>query len=406
MFNAIECMRLALSSIGAHRLRSMLTTLGIIIGIASVIVTISIIQGLGESIGKQFEGLGANSLSVSSYTSFDDRLNQHIARITSHDLQQINDHISGIDSITPVLGSDFANTVRYGVRSISGRIIGTTSTYSKVNGLFVKSGRFLSDSDNKSRRRVCVIGIKVRDDLMLPKDPKGKFIEVNSEWVKVVGLLEASEGVLSFEQNNAVILPYETILSMNGNKAQADIQIKLAVNHLSESNVVAENIRVLLRRTHNLNGKDDDFNVESLNELNASFSKITVMVTLVMAGVVSISLLVGGIGIMNIMLVSVTERTREIGICKAIGAKRRYILSQFLIESSLLCLLGGAIGLLVGALLAHGAAIVIPNIGSAHIPWWSVSIALGFPIFIGIVFGIIPAIKAANLDPIESLRYE
>ena len=165
MFNAIECMRLALSSIGAHRLRSMLTTLGIIIGIASVIVTISIIQGLGESIGKQFEGLGANSLSVSSYTSFDDRLNQHIARITSHDLQQINDHISGIDSITPVLGSDFANTVRYGVRSISGRIIGTTSTYSKVNGLFVKSGRFLSDSDNKSRRRVCVIGIKVRDEI-------------------------------------------------------------------------------------------------------------------------------------------------------------------------------------------------------------------------------------------------
>ncbi|WP_175574320.1 ABC transporter permease [Teredinibacter haidensis] len=406
MFNIIECFRSALFSIRAHSFRSILTVLGIIIGIASVIATISIVQGLSESISKQFEGLGSKSLTVSSYTSYEDRLNQHIARITPSDFEKINDNISGIDYTSPVLSPNFSSKVRYGARTTSGRLIGTTSTYSNVNKLFVENGRFLSERDNKRRRRVCVIGVKVRDDLMLPINPTGEFIEVNSEWVKVVGLIEAGERMFPFKHDNTIIFPYETMQSLNGNLAQTDIQIQLAVNHLSDADIVAENIRNLLRRTRNIREKDDDFKVKSSDELKKSFSEIAVTVTLVMGGIVCISLLVGGIGIMNIMLVSVTERTREIGICKAIGAKRKHILSQFLIESIVLCMLGGIIGLFFGFLIAKGVAAVIPKIDFIYIPWWSVSISLGFPIVIGLVFGIVPAIKAANLDPIESLRYE
>lgn len=406
MFTFIECLRSALISIRAHGFRSLLTTLGIIIGVASVIATVSIVQGLSYSISQQFEGLGANSLSVYSYTSFEDQMKGRFGRITAEDLQLITDRTEGIDSITPMLASRFSSPIRYGAKATNGRVIGTTNSYQQVNQLFIQHGRFLSESDNQTRRRVCVIGTQVRDNLLLPENPVGEFIEINSEWVKIIGLAESKGEMLGFKQDDIVLLPYSTMQSLNGNNTQVDIQIQLTVTHLDEMETVTAKIRKLLRQSHKIKDSNDDFKIQSSEQLKESFSKITSAVTLVMGGIVSISLLVGGIGIMNIMLVSVTERTREIGICKAIGAKRHYILLQFLMESLVLCLLGGLVGLIIGYALGMGLAAMIPNFPPAHVPWWAVAISVGFSAIIGIVFGIVPAAKAANLDPIESLRYE
>ncbi len=406
MFIFIECLRSALISIRAHGFRSILTTLGIIIGIASVIAIVSVVQGLSDSISQEYEGLGANGLTVQSYASPEDIMNGHFGRLTPDDLQLIIDRTDGIESITPILSSNFASGVRYGSKTTTGSVIGTTSTYSKVNQIFIQTGRFLSESDNQTRRRVCVIGTQVRDDLLLPEDPTGKFIEINSEWVKIIGLAEPKGEILGFKQDNIVLLPYSTMQSLNGNQAQVNIQIKLTVTHLNEIDMVAEKIRTLLRQAHRIKSTTDDFIVQSSDQLKKSSAKITATVTLVMAGIVGISLLVGGIGIMNIMLVSVTERTREIGICKALGAKRSYILLQFLMESLTLCSLGGLIGLITGYALGMGLAAMIPGLPSAYVPWWAVAISIGSSALIGVVFGIVPAAKAANLDPIESLRYE
>lgn len=406
MFLFIECLRAALNSIRSHGFRSILTTLGIVIGVASVIATVSIIQGLSNSISSQFDDLGATSLSITSYTPPEDRANGKISRITPEDFQLIADRVSGIESITPTLGSTFNSSLRSRSKTATGLVIGTTSTYPKVKKLFIQKGRFLSESDNLTRRRVCVIGTQVRDDLGLSENPIGEYIEINSEWVKIVGLLEPKAEMLGFQQNNMVLVPYNTIRSMNGSQSQDDIQIHLTVGHANELDRIAEQIKKILRDKHNIGNGIDDFKVQSSEQMKESFSKITLTITFVMGGLVSISLVVGGIGIMNIMLVSVTERTREIGICKAIGAKRHHILLQFLIESSALCLLGGLVGLLIGYMIGLGLAAGIPDFPSPHVPWWSIALSFGMSFFTGIVFGIVPAAKAANLDPIESLRYE
>jgi putative ABC transport system permease protein len=179
------------------------------------------------------------------------------------------------------------------------------------------------------------------------------------------------------------------------------------VRDLSELDNINATITRLLRSAHNLpEGEEDDFRIQTAEQLQNTFESILNTVTVVMSGIVGISLLVGGIGIMNIMLVSVTERTREIGICKAIGAKRHHILLQFLLEALVLCLLGGLVGLAIGYGLGALAASFIPGFPSAHTPWWAVALALGFSALVGVVFGILPAAKAANLDPISSLRYE
>jgi putative ABC transport system permease protein len=197
------------------------------------------------------------------------------------------------------------------------------------------------------------------------------------------------------------------MVSMQGNRRQPDIQIQLTIADLNELENIKQTITRILRNTHNLEtDEEDDFRIQTAEQLQDTFDSILNNVTVVMAGIVGISLLVGGIGIMNIMLVSVTERTREIGICKAIGAKRHHILLQFLLEALVLCLFGGFIGLVLGYGIGALAASFIPGFPPAYTPWWAVALALGFSGAVGVVFGILPAAKAANLDPITSLRYE
>jgi len=407
-FAATEGARAALGSIRAHSFRSFLTTLGIVIGVASVIAMVSIIQGLSYMIGQQFEGLGSNSVTVQSYTSLENALQGRRARLTQEDYEMIRFRVDGLESITPIMYiNNGQSQVRYGSQTTVSQILGTTYAFQHVGQYFASRGRFLSDSDNDTRRRVAVIGERVREDLSLPDDPVGEFISINGEWLKIIGLLEEKGEIFGQSQDNRIMIPFTTMASLQGNQREPDIQVQLTIRDLGELENISQTIARLLRSAHNL-GKDDedDFRVQTADQLQDTFETILNNVTVVMGGIVSISLLVGGIGIMNIMLVSVTERTREIGICKAIGAKRHHILLQFLLEALVLCLLGGLVGLTIGYGLGALAASLIPNFPAAHTPWWAVALALGFSGFVGIVFGILPAAKAANLDPISSLRYE
>jgi putative ABC transport system permease protein len=406
-FAATEAVRAALGSIRAHAFRSFLTTLGIVIGVASVIAMVSIIQGLSYMIGQQFEGLGSNSVTVQSYTSLQDALQGRRHRLTDNDYDLIRYRVSGISSITPIMAiPNGQTTVRYGSQTTVSRVLGTTYSYQDVGQYFTKYGRFLSDSDSDTRRRVAVVGEQVRQDLSLPDNPVGEFIQIQGEWLKIIGLLEPKGEILGQSQDNLVIIPYATMASLQGNQRLPDIAVALTISDLGDLENIRQTISRLLRTSHNLGKDDDDFRIQTAEQLQDTFKQILNNVTIVMTGIVGISLLVGGIGIMNIMLVSVTERTREIGICKAIGAKRHHILLQFLLEALVLCLLGGLAGLIIGYGLGALAASFIPNFPAAHTPWWAIALAIGFSAVVGVAFGILPAAKAANLDPISSLRYE
>ena len=404
-FAASEGARAALSSIRAHGFRSFLTTLGIVIGVASVIAMISIIQGLSAMIGEQFAGLGANGVTVAAFTSREAYLAGRIARLTEADYNLIRYRVDGIESITPIMRTQ--GQVRSGSKATATEVIGSTYEYQEVGQYFTAHGRFISDSDNETRRRVAVIGEQVRADLALPENPLGEYIQFNGEWLRITGVLEEKGEIFGQSQDNLLIIPFNTLASLQGNQRQRDLFIRLTIRDLTELDTVSASISRLLRYSHNL-GKDDedDFRVQSAQQLQETVEGILNTVTVVMSGIVGISLLVGGIGIMNIMLVSVTERTREIGICKAIGAKRHHILLQFLLEALVLCLFGGLIGLVLGYGIGAFAATFIPGFPPAYTPWWAVALALGFSGMVGVVFGILPAAKAANLDPIASLRYE
>ena len=405
-FAATEGARAALSSIRAHSFRSFLTTLGIVIGVASVIAMVSIIQGLSVTIGQQFQGLGANGVTISSFTSRENFLAGRISRLTQTDHDLIRYRVEGLESITPVMNAQ--GQVRSGSKATATQVVGSTYVYQGIGQYYTERGRFISDSDNQTRRRVAVIGEQVRADLDLPEDPIGEYVQFNGEWLRIIGLLEAKGEIFGQSQDNMVIVPFSTLVSLQGNQRRPDMWIRFTVRDLAELDNINATITRLLRSAHNLtNDDEDDFRIQTAQQLQDTFESILNTVTVVMSGIVGISLLVGGIGIMNIMLVSVTERTREIGICKAIGAKRHHILLQFLLEALVLCLLGGFIGLVLGYGIGALAASLIPGFpAEAFTPWWAIVLALGFSAVVGVVFGMLPAAKAANLDPISSLRYE
>ena len=406
-FSLVESSRSALAAIFANRLRSFLTTLGIIIGVASVIAVVSVTGGMSAFIGDSFASLGADSLTIRSYTPFEDLMKGVRSRLTPADLELIEKRGEGIASITPVLEANRSSQIKYGPQTAYSQIMGTTYAYQDVAQSYTEIGRFLAQSDNLTRRRVAVIGEDVRENLSLPEDPINEYVELSGEWFKIVGLLEPMGDIMGQSRDNIVLIPYSTMVSIQGNQSRIDIGIQLNLTPAANVENVSSQLTTLLRNAHELSSnEDDDFRIQTAEQLMEQFDQILGTLTMVIGGIVSISLLVGGIGIMNIMLVSVTERTREIGICKAIGAKSHHILMQFLIEALLLSLLGGLIGLISGYGLGMLIANSIPDFPPANVPLWAASLALGFSGFVGVLFGILPAAKAARLDPIDALRYE
>jgi putative ABC transport system permease protein len=406
MFVFVECVRCALAAIAAHRLRSFLTSLGIIIGVAAVISVVSLIQGMSSLIGKQFEGLGGNAVSINARNEFADVLRGKLNALKFEDVEQLRAHVPGVRDVCPVFSLPFGE-VRAANAHAPSQVLATSPNYQDVHQRYTRLGRFITEADENSARRVAVIGEKLIETLHLPQNPIGRFVGFGDEWFKVIGVMEKRGEVFGISQDTQLIIPYKTGRSIIGNNTQPDIGIHVRLRPDAPREAAARQIGHVMRSSHRLAAGDkDDFEVVESDQLAKTFAKLSNTVTLVMAGIVGVALLVGGVGIMNIMLVSVTERTREIGICKAIGARSRDILLQFLIEAVLLSVGGGVLGVGLGYALGSGIGALIPDFPGALVPWWATLLALLFSGAVGIIFGIVPATRAASLTPIEALRYE
>ncbi len=408
MHSYIEGLKLALLSIMGNGLRSFLTTLGITIGVASVIAVVAIGQGMSQSIITQFEDFGSNTITVRSYTSTEDKMQGRWNKLPLSDVDLIKQRITGIEDITPTtfVGEGYSPISFKGRESYS-RLIGTTSKYQDANRVYPVQGRFITPSDELSKRKVVVIAQDVVENLKLPSRAVGSHIIIEGEWFKVVGVMESRGEIFGFSQDDYVVIPFSTAKSLIGWSKEPDVTISFKPSTPESLEQIIVRTRHLLRRAHGLKpGEAENFTIETSDQLKESFSSITDTVTIVLGGIVGISLLVGGIGIMNIMLVSVTERTKEIGIAKALGARRDQILTQFLLEAVMLSLLGGTVGVLLGFGIGQLISVIFPFLPGVTVPLWAIILSLGFSITVGLLFGIAPAAKAAKLDPICALRHE
>ena len=403
MFIFLEAFRSAMGAISASKMRSFLTSLGIIIGVASIIGVVSLVQGLEQSITAQFEGYGSNSLFIQQRR---DNYGRLLGDLTDDDLLKLKG-IDGISAISPQTFLFEYNGVQYEGNQHSADIVGVMPDFAEMDNSYPEIGRFINTSDANSRKKVAVIGPKVRDELKMPENPIGEFIQYGPHWLKVIGVLESKGQMMGQDLDNYVYIPYPTAVGIMGYQAQPFVIFVARVSDVDRIDAITERVRSTLRRNHGLRADDEnDFMIQSSDQVLDSIGQITQIITWVFGGIVGISLLVGGIGIMNIMLVSVTERTREVGICKALGATRADILLQFLLEAVIISLIGGIVGLALGYGIGAGVASLIPNFPPSQVPLWAIILALGFSSGVGIVFGILPAAKAARLDPIDALRYE
>lgn len=406
MHRFIEAAHAAYASLMAHRMRSFLTTLGILIGTGSVIAVVSLVQGFSESIKGQFADLGGNTLTLQAVNSNENFRTGRLNNLSLEDVDILRYRVPGVATVAPTMQVSVSG-ISYRGRTASPTVYGATSDFQLVRARYPEIGRFLVEGDDQGRRRVAVVGAQLREDLKLPDNPVGEFIRVGSEWFKIVGLMEKQGELLGFSQDNYLIMPFDVGRSFLGNNTNPLMTVSFTVTDIEEVEAVRERAKRAIRASRKIKpGAEDDFKIEAADSFIKQFDQVARTTTFVLGGVVGISLLVGGIGIMNIMLVSVTERTREIGILKALGATRNDILIQFLLEAGLLALIGGVIGIILGYGAGLGIASLIPNFPPASVPIWVVLSAAGFSALIGLIFGILPASSAASLDPIDALRHE
>jgi len=400
-----ENFRIAAGALRANKMRSILTTLGIIIGVAAVIAVVSIVQGLQFMITSQLQGVGTTFVIIQPKQPFGLVMARPV-RLTWEDGRAIQRQVRNVDMITPqIVGQE---ELKYRDRQHRTFILGVNEDWPEVNNFAVDRGRFFSRLDLDRRNKVVVIGRTVIDELRLGDEPIGKEIYVGSVPVTVIGIMEDKGRSLGFDYNDMTFIPFDTALSVFGRDAGDKVELRLQAATSEAVDQVRDDVKRLLRDRHRIpEGEPDDFQILLQDEILKIYSSILGGVTAVVGAIVSVALVVGGIGIMNIMLVSVTERTREIGIRKSVGARRRDILVQFLIEAIALSMVGGLIGVALGYGVGALAVSLIPgDLPPAHVPLWAVVLAFGFCTLVGVAFGIYPASKAARLDPIEALRYE
>ncbi|NLI14986.1 MAG: FtsX-like permease family protein [candidate division Zixibacteria bacterium] len=406
-----ESMIMAIGTFKAHKLRSFLTILGVLIGVSSIIGMVSLIEGLNGSIRNQIESLGSNVIYVSKYKPgvvMGNRGSSERNRpaIVFEDALAIKRYCPDVDGVAPqnYYRKPGGNIVKF--RDNQARnpaFFGTLPDYEEVNNFYVARGRFINYNDEKYRAFVCVIGADMVDAIFPGIDPLEKEITINGDRFTVVGVMEKRETVMGSNENNFVLIPYNTFKKIHPEEKELWLSVKARSPAVLQDAI--DQITDLMRRRHGLKyTQEDDFAVFTQESLLEIWKSLTQAVWLVMIVISSIGLLVGGVGVMNIMLVSVTERTREIGIRKAVGAKRSTILWQFLVEAATLSGIGGVMGIIVGILISQFIALVSPLPAVISIPW--VIIGFCFSVAVAIIFGLYPAARASRLDPIEALRYE
>jgi len=402
----IELVRLALSRLGTSRARSALTMLGIIIGVASVVALVAVGQGASTGITNRISSLGTNLLTINAGASFSGRARQAAGSATTLTLQDAAavGALTGVAAVSPELST--SKYVVAGDTNTTTTILGTTQDYPTVRAYQVWQGSFLTDTSVEQALRVAVLGSTTADDLGLGASGIGSEITIGGIPFEVVGILQAKGGTSFTSADDQVMIPVSALKQyFTGASSSGVRSIGVSVATAGQMETVKAEITALLEERHKIaSGGTDDFTVADQTQLLSTATSVYSLLTVLLAGVASISLIVGGIGIMNIMLVSVRERTREIGIRKAIGAKNRDILLQFLVEALVLSILGGFIGIAVG-LVASAIIGAIAGWGFTFNPVTLIAATL-FSLVVGVVFGVWPARQAARLNPIAALRFE
>ncbi|MBV8518989.1 MAG: ABC transporter permease [Acidobacteria bacterium] len=389
-------------------MRSILTSLGIVIGVTSVIAVVSLVQGMERSILQEIERAGSQTLLVRPLLPGDVPLEEYgkvrNRDLTADDMKAVQRLVRQVTQVTPLALT--STDLKANGHTTSVNMLMSDETYLELNDINVKTGRNFVPAEIRLGSKVVIVGPKVLEKLAIKGNPIGKIIQTPSLGLEIIGVLEERGATLGADPDSMILIPLRTGLPMLTEEQRHQLFFQVRIDSKVSADDGAELVTAALRRVKGLKPKEQEgFRVFSQRQFVSIVSGITRFIGAVAGGMVSIALLVGGVGIMNIMLVTVTERTREIGIRKSVGAKPRDILVQFLIEASLLSLLGGAAGVALG--YAAGGAISHGFFGSfSPIPLWAVSSAFLVPAAIGILFGLYPAWKASMLDPIECLRYE
>ena len=393
-----EILNSAIVAIRTNKLRSGLTALGIVIGVASVILLISIGSGLRNYITGQFEQLGSNLLFViPGQIGAGGRGpgGATINKLTTKHVERIKREVKDLDGVVPTMQQ--FTTIKYRNLTLENvTIVGSTEEFAQVVNRPVTSGEFFDKSQAQSGKKVAAVGKTIVDELFQGENPIAKKIDIKGQKYTVVGTLKEQGSTFGFDQDNTVVIPFIAAQKQFGTTQVNNIYAK-AENQESVARVRGEIETALLKDL-----EEEDFSVMTAEQTLSTIQGILGAISVSLAGIAAISLLVGGIGVSNIMLVSVTERTREIGLRKAVGARSTDILSQFLVEAVALTVLGGIIGLI----LASVATLIIARFIPATITVWSIIISFGFSTLVGVVFGVAPAIRAARLEPIVALRHE
>ena len=416
----IESVAVALRALATNKMRSGLTMLGIIIGISAVIILVSVGQGVQTVVSEQMESIGSNLIFVmpgeleASRTSVQTMLRSvNISTLTYGDALALADRINAPD-LAGIAPEFVANaTVVFGNQNAQTSVAGVTPSYPDVRDFYPVMGSFVSEEDVRSRARVAALGQSVLEELFPPgANPIGQTVKINRVPFRIIGVME-EKGVSSFSDDNDVIfVPLSTAQTrlFSGRDLSGDYTVSVIYGKaVDESRVEAARDQIvrLLRQRHGLiySTDESDFTVLTQKDVGEVLQSLTAILTVFLGLIAAVSLLVGGIGIMNIMLVSVTERTREIGIRKAVGAKRRDILLQFLIEATVLSLLGGLIGIAIGVSGTISVSTSVEDL-TLHLSASTILLATGFSMAVGLFFGIYPAVRASRLNPIDALRYE
>jgi putative ABC transport system permease protein len=398
--------RLALDTVRAHKLRSFLTVLGVIIGTGAVIGVGSIIAGLDGAITGLLRSFGPNTVIVTKTTAMGNATREERRRkpLTLEEARAVAERSTAIEHVSPYLfPPNGIHSARYKGNDLYNIQLGGTEESYAAGGTTMAAGRFFSDLENTHHMPVVVVGEDVAKRLLPNLDAIGKKIDVDGHELEIVGVMERPAASLPGQDDTRVLMPYFTMHKMFPSAREHMLVVIAYPGMITKAQ---DEIRALLRIARRVPfNAPDTFSITTAEQMIEQFHSVTAMVALVMVILSSIGLLVGGIGVMNIMLVSVTERTREIGVRKAIGARKADIVVQFLTEAVVLTVLGGIFGLMLGWLISRAAGLVFPTLPTA-VPLWTAVSGVGVSIAVGLFFGIWPASRAASLDPVEALRYE